>query len=214
MIVCKGCAKWVKVNIDYEAEVLFCDACGFAEPVRILPLFVVTGPSGAGKTEVIPHLRRLLPEFDIFETDVMWDSGGDWHFVRQNWLRVAFSIAQSGRAVILCGTHLPEHLDQCDFRPFFRSVHYVALLCEETLLESRLRARPAWRKCDAMFIAEHVAFSHWLRENAHTAFSPPLTLVDTTCIAVPEVAERIREWIEARMGNNEYKNTISHGCDG
>ena len=47
----------------------------------------------AGKTAVITELRRLLPEWEVFETDILWDSGGDWQFVRSNWLRIAHSIA-------------------------------------------------------------------------------------------------------------------------
>ena len=47
-----------------------------------LPLFIVTGASGAGKTCVVPELRRLLPDWEVFETDILWDSGGDWFFVK------------------------------------------------------------------------------------------------------------------------------------
>src|SRR5262245_48311784 len=95
MWVCKGCANWVEVTIDYETETVSCPVCDYDERICIQPLFVVTGPSGTGKTEVIPHLRPLLPEWEIFETDILWDSQADWHFVRSNWLRIAFSIAQS-----------------------------------------------------------------------------------------------------------------------
>lgn len=34
-----------------------------------LPLFIVTGASGVGKTTVIKELRRIMPEFDVFGTD-------------------------------------------------------------------------------------------------------------------------------------------------
>jgi hypothetical protein len=199
MIVCKGCEGWVEATADFEARTLRCTACGYEETVRFLPLFVVTGPSGTGKTEVLTHLRPLLPNFDIFETDLLWDSQSDWHFVRSNWLRIAFSIAQSGRATILCGTHLPEHLDLGDYRPFFPTIHYLALLCDEDTLTARLRARPAWRNCDEAFITRQQEFSRWLRDNAETAFSPPLTLVDATAITVQETAERICHWAMSRL---------------
>ena len=199
MVVCKGCGGWVEVTVDHAAETMCCCECGFVEAFKSLPLLVVTGPSGTGKTEVIVHLRSLLPDFEIFETDILWDSGGDWHTVRQNWLRIAFSIAQSGRMTVLCGTHLPEHLDACDYRRFFRDIHYLALMCDEAELEARLRARPAWRGCEETFLTEQIQFSYWLRENAPTAFSPPLTLIDTTPISVQESAEAIRKWAMARV---------------
>jgi|GEM_PF-5668151 Guanylate kinase len=34
-----------------------------------LPLFIVTGASGAGKTTVMQELRILMPDFVIFSTD-------------------------------------------------------------------------------------------------------------------------------------------------
>jgi hypothetical protein len=199
MIVCKNCGGWVEATADFETGMLRCPMCEFAETVRFLPLFVVTGPSGTGKTEVLTHLRPLLPDFDIFETDLLWDSQGDWQIVRSNWLRIAFSIAQSGRATILCGTHLPEHLDLCDYRPLFPTIHYLALLCDEDELAARLRARPSWRGCDEEFITRQQAFSHWLRENADTAFSPSLTIIDTTVTTVQETAVQIQRWTQSRM---------------
>lgn len=44
-----------------------------------LPLFIVTGSSGSGKTYIISELRNV-------------------------WLRVARNIAESGRMTIICGT--------------------------------------------------------------------------------------------------------------
>ena len=34
-----------------------------------IPLFIVTGASGTGKTTVIKELRGLLPDVDIFDID-------------------------------------------------------------------------------------------------------------------------------------------------
>ena len=36
-----------------------------------LPLFLVTGASGTGKTTVVPYLQRLLPMCDVFNMDIM-----------------------------------------------------------------------------------------------------------------------------------------------
>lgn len=64
---------------------------------RKLPLFIVTGASGSGKTFVIKELRRILPDFDIFDPDHLVEFiGHDWEKVRNIWLRVARNIAQGG----------------------------------------------------------------------------------------------------------------------
>jgi hypothetical protein len=140
-MICAACAAWMGPVIDADAGTARCPACGHAEPVTIAPLFIVTGTSATGKTAVIPALRPLLPDWEVFETDILWDSGGDWHFVRSNWLRIAHGIAMNGRPTILCGTHLPENIDPCDHRGFFRPVYYLALHCDDATRAARLRAR-------------------------------------------------------------------------
>jgi hypothetical protein len=115
-VVCPGCGAYTQPVVDVAAQASLCPACGHQAPVRILPLFIVTGASGVGKTAVVGELRRLLPAWDIFETDVI--HGADWQQVKCNWLRIAYAIAQSGRYTLLCGTMLPEEVDRCDHRPF------------------------------------------------------------------------------------------------
>ena len=44
------------------------------QPARRLPLFVVTGASGSGKTTVHPHLVAALHEAVVFDVDWLIDS--------------------------------------------------------------------------------------------------------------------------------------------
>src|SRR3954447_19653719 len=122
-IVCHACGAYMQPFVNIAGQLIRCPQCEHIEPMRILPLFIVTGASGAGKTAVVSELRRLLPDWDIFETDVL--HGADWQQQRNRWLRVAPSIAQSGRHTILCGTMLPADIDLCDHRPFFSQVCYL-----------------------------------------------------------------------------------------
>lgn len=191
-LVCTACGGYVRPVADKDAQTIRCPECGWIEPMRILPLFIVTGASGVGKSAVVPELRRLLPDWDIFETDTIW--GADWQQTRNNWLRIAHGIAQSGRATILCGTMLPEDIDRCDHRDLFSAVYYASLHCDDATRAARLRARPAWRGCTEAFIEAQAAFARWLLDNAGAAFEPPLVTIDTTP-ATPEAAARqIAEW--------------------
>ncbi len=96
---------------DPLAATLRCPRCGDIQRVPALPLFVVTGASGAGKTAVTGPLRRLLPDCDVFDTDVLplqlaalgWDT---W---RNAWLRLAHGIALNGRVTVLCGSLLRHY---------------------------------------------------------------------------------------------------------
>lgn len=198
-MVCKGCGMYIKPVVDKQQEILRCPECGHEEHVRILPLFIVTGASGTGKTAVVPELRRLLPDWDVFETDSI--HGIDWQQVKANWLRIAFSLAQSNRPVILCGTILPEQIDQCDHQHYFSTIYYLNLHCNDATRAARLRSRPAWRGCDESFIENMQHFAAWLLENANTAFDPPMPTVDTTNAPPLHIANLIKEWALSHWEN-------------
>lgn len=96
------------------------------------PLFIVTGASGSGKTYVIKELRRLMPDFDIFDPDSLIEFiGHDWEKMRNIWLRVARNIAENGRMTIICGTMMPWDIEKCADFPFFKHVYYLNLHCDE-----------------------------------------------------------------------------------
>ena len=64
------CGPAAALDRDPLAPVLRCARGGAEERVPALPLFVVTGASGAGKTTVTGPLRRLLPDCAVFEADL------------------------------------------------------------------------------------------------------------------------------------------------
>ena len=199
-MICQTCEEWMTPIVDRYHQQVRCSICGHRQAHRFLPLFIVTGPSGAGKTAIVPALQQLLPTWDVFETDILWDSGGDWTIVKCNWLRIAEHIAQrpAGNPTILCGTILPDQIADCPSLPLFSAVHWLALLCENAILADRLRRRPAWRGWDEAKIAQQLQFADWLRSHGQDAFDPPLTIVDTTIVSIEAAAIKIRDWALAR----------------
>lgn len=195
-MICQYCQEWMEPVVDQQRETMACSRCNQPQQHRFVPLFMVTGPSGSGKTAIIPALQRLLPDWHIFETDILWDSGGSWDMVLQNWLRIADSIAQRPDScpTILCGTWLPERLHATPLAIHFRSIHWLALTCEPAILRQRLEQRPAWRGWNEATIAEQLAFARWFTTNAAIAFDPPLVLLDTSSTSIGETAVQIRDW--------------------
>lgn len=170
-----------------------CPVCHHVEAQRIVPLCIVTGASGVGKTAVVPCLRTLLPDWEVFDTDII--HAADWQQHRSNWLRLAHAIAQNGRYTLLCGTLLPADVDRCDHRPFFSKVCYLNLHCADATRAARLLARPAWRQSgSAEFIAHHRQFAQWLLAHAATGFDPPMPTVDTTYATPLAIAQQIQQW--------------------
>ena len=179
---------------------LVCAACGHREPFRRLPLFAVTGPSGTGKSTICRLLPDLLGDRAVvLEQDLLWvgalrDPAGDFATFRQTWLRLAATVHQSGRPVVLCGTVVPPQFEHRPERPLFSAIHYLALTCADDTLRARLAARPAWREWSAPRIAEMIDFNHWIRTNAPLT-TPPMTLLDTTDRPVADTAAQVAAWI-------------------
>lgn len=158
-----------------------------------LPLFIVTGASGVGKSFVVKELKKTMPEFDVFDLDSIVEFVGfDWEKVRNIWLRVARNIAFSGRMTVLCGTMMPWDVEKCKDYPYFDHVYYINLHCDAETRASRLHERN-WSE---EMIQEHQSFAKWLLENADKAYSPPMPTIDTTSTDVGEVARQIKIWIQ------------------
>jgi hypothetical protein len=201
--VCPHCGAWDENKpVDLSGPVLICPNCGYRQPFRRLPLFFVTGASGAGKTAACLTLAPRMTDCVCMETDILWraiptSAEDNYRSYRRAWLRLAFNIAQSGRPVALFGTACPDqHADLPEAR-LFSAMHYLALVCDDTTLAQRLRDRPPWRGCDESFITEMVSFNRWLITNA-PATEPPMSLLDTTHRTLDETAREVEAWMVMR----------------
>jgi hypothetical protein len=187
------CDPLTRLEADRAARLLRCPRCGDTRPLPALPLFVVTGASGTGKSAVVDGLRRRLPACEVFETDLILqvaDLGWDrWH---DTWLHIAHGIALNGRATVLCGSLQPEQLEPLPARPLVGDIHFCNLDCPDEVLAERLRARPAWRGWDERRIAEHQRFAAALRARIDPTF-------DTSAGSVEEVADQVAEWVTGQL---------------
>jgi predicted kinase len=204
--VCTVCGLLHEEPVFDEAGLIVCASCGDRRPFRRLPLLLVGGPAGAGKSAVGALLLGELTEAVVIESDLLWrrefDTPDDGYYEYfRLWLRLAGNISQSGRPVALFGAGfaVPHNVEPLPERGYFSAVHYLGLTCDDEALAARIRARPAWRNTSDALVAAHVKFNHWLRENAATA-SPPVTLFDTTRGTVEETAARVASWIRAHAG--------------
>jgi predicted ABC-type ATPase len=199
--VCPRCGEYcVEKTIDASGPFALCPYCGHAHPFLQQPLFLITGPGGAGKSTVCLELVPLVQECVILESDILWGSvpatpENNYRDYRNLWLRLAKNIGQSGRPVVLCGTAIPEQFETCPERRYFSTLYYLALVCDDQLLEERLKQRPAWRRSGtAEFIKDMLRFNRWLKDHASTTH-PPMTLLDTSHQSVSETVTEVAQWI-------------------
>ncbi|HLH72484.1 MAG TPA: AAA family ATPase, partial [Chloroflexota bacterium] len=194
--ICPGCGLYhVEKEIDPSGPFAVCPACGFRQSFVRLPMFVVTGASGAGKTTVCLQLPTALPECVVLEADVLWRPEFDqpetqYRDFRDLWLRLVKNIHQSGRSVVLMGGAIPTQFESSPERRYLSEIHYLALVCDDHELSQRLQKRPPWRGTHTAEVVQRmVDFNRWLREHAAST-RPPMALLDTTDASAEEMVSR------------------------
>jgi ABC-type glutathione transport system ATPase component len=174
-----------------------------------LPLLVVGGASGAGKSKVCQELVGTLPDVVLLDGDILWREAfntpeDNYRDFFETWLRVAKNISQAGRPVVLfnAGMAVPENVESCVERRYFSTVHYLALTCTDEALAERLRRRPAWQESSSpTFIEGQIQFNRWFKTEAGT-LTPPVELLDTTTATVAETAAQVAAWIRRRVDSS------------
>ena len=205
--VCPKCGEYNPDKIiEPDGPYAVCPDCKYRHKFIRLPLFVLTGSSGVGKTTTCLALVDRAKDFVVMESDILWrdefnQPATNYRDYRETWLRVCKNISQAGKPVILCGTAVPEQFEHCVERRYFSDIHYLALVCADEVLASRLRSRPSWRgTAGDEQLKKHVAFNRWLKEHARST-QPPMALLDTSELTVAESVEAVMRWVSDCLGN-------------
>jgi gluconate kinase len=203
--VCPGCGEYSdEKSIDPHGPVAICPYCGHRHPFVQLPLFIITGASGSGKTAVCQELATQMTQCVFMESDILWRTefatpDDNYRSYRNLWLRLAKNISQAGRPVVLCGSAIPEQFESCPERRYFTTIHYLALVCAPDVLTQRLQSRPQWRRSSHLaFIKQMLDFNAWFMDHARQT-EPPITLLDNTRLSVDETKEQVVHWITSHL---------------
>lgn len=212
MNVCFKCGNYRPDKmIDPTGPYAICPECGHKHPFLYLPLLVVSGASGTGKSSVCNHLISRYQEAVLLDSDILWRAEfnqpeNNYRDYFETWLRVCKNVSQSGRPVVLfgAGVGVPENMQDCIERRYFSEIKYLALVCDPETLAKRLLARPAWRGTrEPAFIEEHQRFNQWFMNYHQDNQQPPITLVDTSQKSLEETTLEVATWIRKNQSHNE-----------
>jgi len=204
MNVCSQCGLYrADKIIDPVGPYAVCPTCGYRHPFLQLPLLIISGASGTGKSAVCQHLLGRVTRAVLLDADILWrpefnTPATNYRDFFETWLRVCKNISQSGRPVALFGAGMgvPENIENCVERRYFSQTHYLALVCSDEMLLERLQQRPAWRgTCEPAYVEEQIRFNRWF--NAYVG-QPAIKLLDTTRAPLEETTRQVAAWIEAR----------------
>lgn len=205
--VCHDCGAYrPDKTIEPRGPYATCPVCGHKHSFLQLPLLIVSGASGTGKSTVCHNLLGALDEVVLLDSDILWRHEFDrpednYRDFFETWLRICKNIAQSGRPVVLfgAGMGIPANMEPCIERRYFSELHYLALTCEAKLLAARLGERPKWQNGrDPAFVEEQIRFNRWFRANASKT-APPIELLDTTRLTIQETTTRVASWIRQKL---------------
>lgn len=129
-MTCDKCGEIFEVVIGNDSDskgYLKCK-CGNSDEYKRLPLFILTGASGVGKSTVGRILQRNYTEVVVMESDLLWNEyfnkpETNYKEYRETWLKVCKNISQSGKPVLLVGCAVPEQFEHCKQRKYFKSIH-------------------------------------------------------------------------------------------
>ena len=70
--ICPRCEKYsTEKIIDKTNMVAICPYCGYRTPFIQLPMFIITGASGTGKSTIFPKLLAQIPDCVFLESDCL-----------------------------------------------------------------------------------------------------------------------------------------------
>ena len=216
MNVCFQCGMYhADKLIDPGGPFAICPECGYKYQFQRLPLLIVSGASGTGKTTVCRYLLGQVASAVLLDSDIIWrpefnapDTNYQDFF--ETWLRVCKNISQSGRPVVLfgAGVGVPENIENRIERRYFSTVHYLALVCSDDTFSGRLYQRPTWRGTrEPTFIEEQIRFNRWFK--AYDG-QPAITLIDTTNALLEDTAIQVATWIDRNVRLSGVQETDSN----
>lgn len=206
--ICQKCGQYrADKIIEKNGNKAICPECGHSHTFKRLPLFILTGSSGSGKSTMAIELSRIQDKVVVIESDIFWraefhNSNDDFLEYREFCLRAAKNISQANRPVMLCGSAVPSQYDKCTERRYFSEIYYLGLVCDDKLLEKRLKLRPTYRRSGSTeFIAKQKKYNKFLKDLAF--YKKEIEVLDTTELTTKESAKKVFNWAKSHL--KKYK---------
>lgn len=193
-----GNHKW---NKNVENDEISCPDCGYRWTFRKLPLFVLTGCSGVGKTTTAHELMISTTDVVVLDADFFYNLMP--HETSEDYLQqvemledLSKNIMQSGKPVLWAMAGNLDKLNSVYNRRFFSDVFCLALVCEEDTLRQRMTRGRGIK--DEGWIQSSIQYNNFFK-NHSSINDMPFDICDTEGKDLIEVVEEVKKWIAEKM---------------
>lgn len=195
--ICANCGnhQWDKEIIGNK---LRCPKCGEEWKFKSMPLFILTGCSGVGKTTTAIEIIRRMVDFVVLDVDIFSgfmnaETEEDYNNRVELLTNISKDIMQSGKPVLWTMAGCLDYLPKTYNSRYFSQIKCLALVCEETALKERMQQGRGIN--DENWIKGSCDYNRYFMEHDHigdTAFE----VLDITNKEAFEVADCVVEWVK------------------
>lgn len=194
--ICPQCGSydWDKA---VDGSTITCPRCGHRWAFLKLPLFVVTGASGVGKTATVQALQGLTRDFVCLDADFFYnlmphETQEDYMAQTEQAQALSRDIMQCGRPAVWARAGNIHMLNMTYGARFFDGIYVLALTCPEE--ELRRRMTEGRNISDQGWIQSSVDYNRYFMEHDHID-TVAYERLDTGGMDVNRAARAVEKWL-------------------
>lgn len=198
---CRKCGnyQWDK-DISEDGKQVVCPNCNHRWNFKSLPLFILTGCSGVGKTTTAQELQQRETNYIVMDADIYTFMGEDYSARAEQLLHFSKNIMQGGMPLMWTMAGALEKLEEAYNRRFFQEIHYLCLFCGDDELVHRMKNGRGIS--NEQWIEGSLNHNKYLRE--HNEIDDVFyEKFDITGKPVEEVADYVNAWIYSKLKSEE-----------
>lgn len=196
--ICNKCG-----NHEWDKEVrdnkIFCPKCGNSWEFIKLPLFILTGCSGVGKTTTAMEIIRRKVDFTVLDGDMFFnimphETEEDYYEQVEQIGSLSKNLMQTGKPVLWAMAGNLDKLHRTYNSRFFQEIYCLALVCNEEVLRTRMQDGRGIR--DAEWIQSSVDYNKYFKTYRQIG-DMRFEIYDISEKSPAETADYVIEWVRA-----------------